>query len=619
MFLEDYALLCLSSYLNFLANQMRILKDNYPLRALVCGFEHAGTTMVSEILRQHPLLDSGLEGGFLLNEAPIAFLTTEPFYTNAKKGWGVTDNDLKYVCSADSWPEVYRRLRERSHVIVDKSAYIFDRTPRYMQQLSEILAKVPDIPCIVMVKDFRAVACSSFIRSNMDMERWLKQRFDIAIRHALSYAQGYQKALACGLRDRLYLLQYENLYREPVKEAEKLFQFLDLSFDERLLKFASGRFKNVYGDRNSKDYLSEYSVQLPASVCQNILQKTASFADWNIAERVSSKLSTPNKQNSKDCGASAEALPSVALDVANRSAEQKTSVFRLKHGPQPKTVHNHAFHDARRMDPFFGYVDIQIKGCAPFLMFSNNDDLVAQSYFWYGDNGFEAETLAVWVELSKTARGAVVDVGAYTGIYSLAAYFANPKNVVFAFEPMRSQFGRMLLNFQVNRVGTIIHAENLAVSDSSGEAVMRQYRGHLVLGTGASLLDKKAKTVCFEEPVKTITMDDFFSGGKEVGLVKIDVEGAEELVLKGMGSILRRCRPTLIIEISSAELLESICTYLASFGYKGILIDDDMENLQEIDAVRFDKVRNYLFKFQQAQARESDAGADCDRGDIVVS
>ena len=76
----------MEKYLN-----MKVINNNNPLFALVCGFEHSGTTLVSEILRQHPQLDSGFEGGFLLNNEAKEFFhedkaEEQQFYINMKSG-----------------------------------------------------------------------------------------------------------------------------------------------------------------------------------------------------------------------------------------------------------------------------------------------------------------------------------------------------------------------------------------------------------------------------------------------------------------------------------------------------------------------------------------------------
>jgi len=84
--------------------------------------------------------------------------------------------------------------------------------------------------------------------------------------------------------------------------------------------------------------------------------------------------------------------------------------------------------------PFFGYIEIEIGECPPFLMFSNDDDYVAKKFFWHGKNAYEAMSLNLWQYFAKSSR-VVLDVGAYTGVYSLAAAQQNKKTRVYCFEP----------------------------------------------------------------------------------------------------------------------------------------------------------------------------------------
>ncbi|MEI2422495.1 hypothetical protein V6O07_19615, partial [Arthrospira platensis SPKY2] len=85
---------------------MKVLDCNKPLAALVCGFERGGTTLISEIIRQHPLLDSGFECGFLLGKDPAEFTSIQPYCNMLKAGWGVNDSDLNnYICESETWLE----------------------------------------------------------------------------------------------------------------------------------------------------------------------------------------------------------------------------------------------------------------------------------------------------------------------------------------------------------------------------------------------------------------------------------------------------------------------------------------------------------------------------------
>lgn len=66
----------------------------------ICGLEHTGTTLVSELFRQVPRVDSGFECGVFLGENPAAFKGLEPFYQNMCDGWGISVEELEECCSA---------------------------------------------------------------------------------------------------------------------------------------------------------------------------------------------------------------------------------------------------------------------------------------------------------------------------------------------------------------------------------------------------------------------------------------------------------------------------------------------------------------------------------------
>jgi|GEM_PF-2378211 len=259
---------------------MKISENNKPLVAVLCGFEHSGTTMLSEMLRQHPKLDSGFEGGFLLNENARDFLTCEPFYTNLKGGWGVNDEDLRYICAVDTWGELYARLREKAGVIKDKNTWIFDKTPRYMQVLPQVLERVPGVPCIVIVRDFRSVLWSSYKRTGLTIDEWYKKTFKLTCNHTLSYCRGWKEAMEKGYGERILLIQYEDLCVNKDKEAKKIFDFLELEFEESYLSFEERRYAHVKESQVSTKYLTEYKGNLPEEICQEAIKVTEEYKDW---------------------------------------------------------------------------------------------------------------------------------------------------------------------------------------------------------------------------------------------------------------------------------------------------------------------------------------------------
>ena len=95
--------------------------------------------MVSDLLREHPDVDSGFECGVLLCSQPSDFLNYEPFCNHMVVGWGITQGEFADACQAQSFEEFYRRLFGYSSLVREKSAQqIFDKTPRYITDLGRV-------------------------------------------------------------------------------------------------------------------------------------------------------------------------------------------------------------------------------------------------------------------------------------------------------------------------------------------------------------------------------------------------------------------------------------------------------------------------------------------------
>ncbi|CAN5130227.1 hypothetical protein BH20ACT9_BH20ACT9_03520 [soil metagenome] len=264
--------------------------------------------------------------------------------------------------------------------------------------------------------------------------------------------------------------------------------------------------------------------------------------------------------------------------------------------PQPLSTHKSRFHEIKRRFPYFGYIDVKVEDVPPFVMFSNNDDRVAQMYFWYGPNAFESLSLQAWAHLSRRSRH-IFDIGAYTGVYSLAAARANQEAEVYCFEPVKRVFGRLVDNLVVNRLGTTVKPFDVALSNLDGRATMNLFRTHRTLLSGSSLLPKSGKPIVASEDVDALRLDTFVErhGVPGVDLVKIDVEQAEQLVIEGMDDTLRRYRPTVLVEVSSADRLRELVDVLRPLGYGFAVVDDILQRFHVDDVGAHQKVCNVLF------------------------
>jgi hypothetical protein len=252
----------------------------HPLVAIVCGFEKSGTTVVNEILRRHPRLDSGHEVGVLLASSPRAFPAIQPYFAFFRKTWKLTPEQAGHCCDTDDWAQFYSRARAASAVIADKSALLFDKTPRYMRELSAVMARVPQLPCVVNVRDPRAVMHSWACWSGFSdaPAAWLEQNFDTNRDRYLEYARGYAEAARTG-RYRLLLNRFETMCTEPERALRDVFEFLGFEFSPAYLNFSSEHF--VYGNTVTRRHLFPYREDFPDALCQRILDATAEFSDWH--------------------------------------------------------------------------------------------------------------------------------------------------------------------------------------------------------------------------------------------------------------------------------------------------------------------------------------------------
>jgi len=181
------------------------------------------------------------------------------------------------------------------------------------------------------------------------------------------------------------------------------------------------------------------------------------------------------------------------------------------------------------------------------------------------------------------------DIGGYKGYYAGIMALSGAKDV-FIFEPMPSNADSINQLIALNpRLPIQLH--QIAISDISGEAEFKfmseDTMGKLTKSTFEK--DVLSENVC---KVVCKSLDDFISAGyPEPDFIKIDVEGAEEFVLKGGNELLKRKKPILLIEIHSAEIGLRCYEILAKI-YSSIIVFET----GEIPGVREPNICHYICK-----------------------
>jgi FkbM family methyltransferase len=160
---------------------------------------------------------------------------------------------------------------------------------------------------------------------------------------------------------------------------------------------------------------------------------------------------------------------------------------------------------------------------------------------------------------SVRAGDVVYDIGAHVGYYTLlSARMAGSSGKVFAFEPLPRNARYLERHVELNEAKnvTIIEA---AVTDETGTSSFVQsptsLEGRISPEGGLT--------------VETVSLDDLLTSGRIAppNVVKIDVEGAEALVLAGASAVLERYRPLLFLAIHGESARVKCGAYLRSVGY----------------------------------------------------
>ena len=144
------------------------------------------------------------------------------------------------------------------------------------------------------------------------------------------------------------------------------------------------------------------------------------------------------------------------------------------------------------------------------------------------------------------------DVGANVGYYTLlAAKRLGKDGFVYAFEPDSNNRKKLQANIELNKFKNVIIVPNIVSSENDG--TLKLYISDKK-NRGMSSTEKPDNFSGITENIKTISIDEFSKKVKYPDLIKIDVEGAEYSVLKGMKEIMKKKKPDILIEVKDETL-----------------------------------------------------------------
>jgi FkbM family methyltransferase len=188
---------------------------------------------------------------------------------------------------------------------------------------------------------------------------------------------------------------------------------------------------------------------------------------------------------------------------------------------------------------------------------------------------WESTTQPVLFDLARRAE-VFVDVGAYSGIYTLLACVANPRLRAVAFEPNPVKLPQLRSNVIVNGLQDRVTIVGKALSTETGRATLAIPSDDSTASLGGARPDDRTVDVA-------VTTGDDTLGDLPVGLIKIDVEGFESDVLAGMSRVLVTRRPRIIAECLDPDALKKVRESASGFGYRHVyhLTRDGLVPLEE--------------------------------------
>lgn len=170
----------------------------------------------------------------------------------------------------------------------------------------------------------------------------------------------------------------------------------------------------------------------------------------------------------------------------------------------------------------------------------------------------------------------IYDAGANLGLYCRYLAGVLGAGQVVAFEPVAENRSLLARNLELGAVGHRVRVLPFALADEDGEALFQvddrqSSSGTLDKVTGGQPCEGRRNLGLgpLTERVPSRRLDSVI---RELNLplpalVKIDVEGAEALLLRGAEDLLREHHPKLLVELHGAPEARAVVSFLCDLGY----------------------------------------------------
>lgn len=217
-----------------------------------------------------------------------------------------------------------------------------------------------------------------------------------------------------------------------------------------------------------------------------------------------------------------------------------------------------------------GFIFLLPKSKTKFFLPSYKQDFIQNSitktknYFEYDNLDYITNKWKQGTIGKSIFNSVVLDIGTNIGNHTLFYLLENKASKVYCFEPAQTTFSILEKNIKINNIEKKVSLSNVGVGQKKGHAIISNYNPHNIGGT----------TIESDEngEISIIAIDEITFPSK-IALVKIDVEGFELNVIKGMIKTLKDHKPYITIEIRDKNFHE-IHSMLKSIGYTYIELEE---------------------------------------------
>ncbi len=185
------------------------------------------------------------------------------------------------------------------------------------------------------------------------------------------------------------------------------------------------------------------------------------------------------------------------------------------------------------------------------------------------------------------AGGVLYDIGANVGFLTvIGARLVGPGGAVYAFEPVPANAACIRRNIELNRLSNVTLIEKaISATSGQGELFLTEYSGGGALTTAAKPFDSIATIPVTLASVDQVVFEDKL---RPPTVVKVDVEGGEIDVFKGMQRTMKELRPTILYEVDDGDpdkfqsKYEDCESFLSQAGYRVKRLPDSYPNTKWI-------------------------------------